>query len=86
MMRMLFPDGTEIKGISPVDLLCQIAKIQWEEVGVDAMKHLLAARARAWNNAVIDPTLDDDSFISALGESGMVFVYDHRPKGRIRDK
>lgn len=83
-MRAMFPDGTEVRGLTASDLLAEIAKMQWYKVGVDAMKHLLAARAYGWNNAVLNPDLDDDEFVHALGETGMVFVLveDSDPKMR----
>lgn len=74
MMRALFPDGTEVRGVNATDLLAQIAKMQWYKVSIDAMKHLLAARAYGWNNSILNPDLDDDSFVKSLGETGMVFV------------
>lgn len=79
MIEMRFPDGSIIKGKTATEVLERLAKVQWESVSVEGMKHLMSARAYGWNNAIVDPALPDDEFVRALGESGMVFVTDGTP-------
>lgn len=74
MIEMRFPDGSVIKGVDATDALAALAKMQWQKVSVDGMKHLLAARAYGWNHSVVDPGLPDAEFVHAIGETGMVFV------------
>jgi hypothetical protein len=75
-VTIYWPDYTMTKAANATAALKIIAEKQWEEqVSVERMKELLAGRAWGWCNAVVDPSLPDEEFLSALGDTGMVFVW-----------
>lgn len=79
-MVVLWPDGTRTRADSATACLELIAKVQWDQpMSIEGLKYVLAARAFGWNKTIIDPTLDDDTFLRALGETGMVFVSETDP-------
>ena len=75
-VTIYWPDYSMTKAVSATRALEVIAEKQWEElVSVPRMKELLSERAWGWCNEIVDPTLSDDEFLKALGETGMVFVW-----------
>lgn len=78
-VAIYWPDGSVTRANDPTAALQIVASKQWDQpVSVAKMKQLLSQRAIGWNDAVVDPLLPDAEFLSALGETGMVFVTDGR--------
>lgn len=76
-VAIYWPDGAVTRADSPSEALEIVAAKQWDQpMSVEALKHLLAARAWGWNESTLDATLPDADFLAALGETGMVFVTD----------
>lgn len=76
-VAIYWPDGAVTRADSAGQALDIVASKQWEQpMSVEALKHVLAARAYGWNHSALDPELPDDEFVRALGETGMVFVSD----------
>ncbi len=75
-VRVYWPDGSMNSAQHASAMLDIIAEKQEHEIPVDRphMKRMLANRAFGWGEAIVDPESDDESFLKALGMSGMVFV------------
>lgn len=58
-----WPDGVEMRADNPGHLLDLIAKVQWDDVDRDGVKHLLSDRAWAWSRTAIDPLAPDARFV-----------------------
>jgi hypothetical protein len=75
-VSVYFPDYTVIRGKNASEVLLKVGKKQWKfENRLDAIKRMLSKRASHWSGAEIDPNLPAPEFLTALGESGMVFVW-----------
>ena len=75
-VSIYWPDYTTTVAVSASRALEVVAQKQWEEeVSIPRMKELLAGRAWAWTNQIVDHRLPDDEFLKALGDTGMVFVW-----------
>lgn len=74
MLRVIWPDGTELLAEDARDLLARLGSLQWTPLDAWTMKRRLADRAAAWSGADVDPELDDHSFLRALEGAGMLTV------------
>lgn len=75
-VRIYWPDYTITKGKNARQALLKIGKKQWKmKTDILEIKKMLSVRALNWSNAVIDPSLPSEEFLTELGKSGMVFVW-----------
>lgn len=71
MIRVLFPDGTELLATDATDLLSRLGALQWTPLDAFTMKQRLSDRAWAWSGGAVDPALPDHDFLKALEEAGL---------------
>lgn len=74
VVAVLWPDNTMDVGDDATEILDRVRADQFGHCDGREIKLTLAERVRAWNGQWVDPGLDDEAFLTALGESGICLV------------